>query len=53
MEMTITEQIRQWLIAHEFELNFTEKNYTRRTFRATKMEWEEFYRLLSPIVLNR
>lgn len=46
--MKIGEQIRQWLMAHEYSLDFRDPSYIKRTIKATKEEWDEFFRLLEP-----
>lgn len=40
------EQIRRWLVAHEDKIDFTEEGFTKRTFKASRAEWEMFYKLL-------
>ncbi len=44
--MKLGEQIRQWLVAHESRIDFSEKGFITRRIKATREEWEEFYRLL-------
>ena len=40
------EQIRQWLIAHEESIDFSEAGFMKRTIKANKEDWEMFYVLL-------
>ena len=44
--MEIGEQIRQWLIVHEYSIDFRDKGFIARTIKATRGEWEKFYGLL-------
>lgn len=44
--MELGEQIRQWLVAHEARIDFSEKGFITRRIKATPKEWEELYRLL-------
>lgn len=44
--MSIQEQIRQWLVAHQHSISYKEANISK-TITATRAEWDEFYRLLS------
>lgn len=44
--MSILEQIRQWLVAHEDGIDSSETPFIKRIIKATREEWEEFYRLL-------
>jgi len=40
------EVARQWLVTHEYSIDFRDKGFIKRTIKATKEEWEDFYRLL-------
>jgi len=41
------EQIRQWLVAHEYSIDFSEPGFISRTIKAKREEWNELYNLFT------